>query len=75
MFCCFGTLLIDQYYSSSVSDVLPYKVQSASSKNSKLFIHHITPLNLEHLKNGKQIRQLVEENEDIFHSLDPTQVW
>ncbi|NLH94246.1 MAG: hypothetical protein GX466_08570 [Candidatus Cloacimonetes bacterium] len=67
-FVALGTPLIDQYYSSSVSDVLPYKVQSASSKKFKIIYtpHHTIESWSTFLRYGKQIRQLVEENEDIF---------
>ena len=67
-FVALGTPLIDQFYSSSVSDVLPYKVQLASRNKFRILYtpHHTIETWSTFLRYGKHIRQIVEENEDIF---------
>jgi glycosyltransferase involved in cell wall biosynthesis len=63
-----GLPVIDQYYSSSSSGVLPEAVQSASAGKFKIIYtpHHTVDGWSTFLRYGNHIRRLVQENEDCF---------
>jgi glycosyltransferase involved in cell wall biosynthesis len=63
-----GLPIIDQYYSSSSSDVLPEAIRSASAGKFKIIYapHHTIDGWSTFLRYGNHIRRLVNENKDCF---------
>jgi hypothetical protein len=63
-----GMPIIDQYYSSSSSDVLPEAIMAASAGKFKIIYtpHHTVDGWSTFLRYAKHIRRLVHENEDCF---------